>query len=127
MVRARTILKKDSYGTEREGEGAMKNKTEDSLPKKMPGGVQKQYLRCGKVRCKCTRGDLHGAYYYHFVRVGRRLTKRYLKAREVEQMRVACAARREEEQAQRAQSRETWQLIRGMKARLRDVLKHVDY
>ena len=104
----------------------MKNKTEDSLPKKMPGSVHAQYVRCGKPTCKCARGELHGAYFYHFVRVGGRLTKRYLKAHEVEQMQVACTAQREEDKARRAQSRETWQLIREMKARLRGVLKQID-
>lgn len=104
----------------------MKNKIEDSLPKKMPGSVHAQYVRCGKPTCKCARGELHGAYFYHFVRVGGRLTKRYLKAHEVEQMRIACKAQREEDKVRRARSRETWQLLREMKARLRDVLKHID-
>ena|ERR1044072_467086 len=104
----------------------MKNKIGDSLPKKMPGSVHAQYVRCGKRTCKCARGELHGAYFYHFVRVGGRLTKRYLKAHEVEQMRVACTAQREEDKTRRARSRETWQLIREMKARLRDVLKQID-
>ena len=103
----------------------MKNKTEDSLPKKMPGSVHAQYVRCGKPACKCTRGELHGPYFYHFVRVGGRLAKRYLKAHEVEQMRLACTAWREEERARRARSRETRQLIREVKARLCDVLKQI--
>jgi hypothetical protein len=104
----------------------MKNKTEDSLPKKMPGSVHAQYVRCGKPTCKCARGELHGPYFYHFVRVGGRLTKCYLKAHEVEQMRLACTAWREEGKARRAQSHETWRLIREMKARLRDVVNQVD-
>lgn len=104
----------------------MKNKTENLLPKMLPGSVHVQYVRCGKATCKCARGELHGAYYYHFARVDGKLTKRYLKAHEVEQIRVACQARRKEESAKRKQSRETWQLIREMSARLRDVLKQVD-
>lgn len=105
----------------------MKNKTEDSLPKKMPGSVHAQYIRCGKQMCKCTRGELHGPYFYHFVRVSGRLTKRYLKTHEVEQMRLACAAWREEEKVRRTQSNETWRLIREMKALLREVVKQVTY
>lgn len=104
----------------------MTNKTNDSLPKKIPGSVHSQYVRCGKPTCKCARGELHGPYFYHFVRVGERLTKRYLKAHEVEQIRLACTAWREEDKERRARSRETWQLIREMKARLRDVVKQVD-
>ena len=104
----------------------MKNKTEKALPKTMPGSIHVQYVRCGKRTCKCARGELHGAYFYHFARVNGKLTKRYLKAHEVEQMQIACMAWREEEKARRARSRETWQLIREMKARLRDVLQQVD-
>ncbi len=104
----------------------MKNKTENPLPKMLPGSVHRQYVRCGKATCKCARGESHGAYYYHFTRVGGKLTKRYLKAHEVEQMQAACLARREEERARRAQSRETRQLIREMNARFNDVLRLID-
>lgn len=104
----------------------MKNKTENLLPKMLPGVVCKQWVRCGKQSCKCARGELHGAYYYHFVRTAGKLTKRYLKAHEVERVQAACLAWREEEKARRERSRETWQLIREMNARLRDVLKPVD-
>jgi hypothetical protein len=110
-----------------EGEGGreMENKTEDLLPKIAAHGgtVHRQFIRCGKASCKCARGELHGAYYYHFVRVNGKLTKRYLKAHEVEQMQVACLARREEKRTRHADSRAAWLLIREMKARLRDLLK----
>jgi len=104
----------------------MKMKPENLLPKMLPGTVCRQMVRCGKPWCKCARGELHGPYYYHFARVGRKLTKRYLKPDEVEQIRAACLARRVEERARRAQSRETRQFIRDMNARLRDVLKQLD-
>jgi hypothetical protein len=103
----------------------MKNKTENLLPKMLPGSVHAQYVRCGKATCKCARGELHGAYYYYFLRVGGRLTKRYLKAHEVEQMQIACTAWRDEKRARRAQAHDTRQLIRAMNARLRDVLKQI--
>lgn len=104
----------------------MKNKTENLLPKMLPGSVHEQYVRCGKSTCKCARGELHGAYYYHFARVNGELTKRYLKAHEVEQMQAACRAWREEKRVRRVQSRETRQLIKEINARLRDVLNQVD-
>ncbi len=104
----------------------MKNKTESLLPKKMPGSVHAQYVRCGKVMCKCARGELHGAYYYYFVRRAGKLTKRYLKTNEIEQAQAACLSRREEEKARREKSRATWRLIREINARLRDVSKQVD-
>jgi hypothetical protein len=103
----------------------MENKTEDLLPKisARDGTVHRQFVRCGKASCKCARGELHGAYYYHFIRVNGKLTKRYLKAHQVEQMQVACSARREVERTRREHSRQSWQLIRDLKARLRDLLK----
>ncbi|MGB8509757.1 MAG: DUF6788 family protein [Pyrinomonadaceae bacterium] len=104
----------------------MKNKTENLLPKMLRGSIHAQYVRCGKATCKCARGELHGAYYYHFVREGRKLTKRYLKAHEVEQMQTACLAWREDKRSRRAQSRETQSLIREINTRLREVLKHMD-
>lgn len=103
----------------------MKNKTDNPLPKMLHGSVHAQYVRCGKATCKCARGELHGAYYYHFVRIGGKLTKRYLKAHEVKQMREACLARREDEKAQRAMSHKTWQRLRELTAQLREVLKQV--
>jgi hypothetical protein len=106
---------------------AMKNKTENPLPKTLPGSVHRQYVRCGKPTCKCARGELHGPYYYHFTRESGRLVKRYLKAGEVEQTRAACADWREEQRARRARSRAALQLIRGMNARLRDALKQFDF
>ncbi len=104
----------------------MKNKTENPLPKTMPGSVHKQYVRCGKATCKCARGELHGAYFYHFVRVDGKLTKRYLKAHEVEAMQTACLARREDQKAQRAQSRSTRQHLRDLTAQLHQLLKQFD-
>lgn len=103
----------------------MRNKTENPLPKILPGSVHAQYVRCGKATCKCARGELHGAYYYHFVRIGGKLTKHYLKAHEVEQMRDACLARREDEKARRARSSKSWRQLRELTARLREVLKQI--
>ncbi|MDQ3648901.1 MAG: hypothetical protein M3458_01220 [Acidobacteriota bacterium] len=97
----------------------MKSKTENLLPKTMPGSVHQQYVHCGKATCKCARGELHGAYYYHFVRVDGKLKKRYLRATEAEQVEAACAARREHEREGREQTRQTWQSLRELRALLR--------
>ncbi len=98
----------------------MKTKTEKMLPKKSAGTVHAQFVRCGKQNCKCSRGELHGAYYYHFVRVGGRLKKRYLKASEVEETQIACLARQREEKAQRASSQEVWNQLRELRAGFRE-------
>jgi hypothetical protein len=49
-------------------------------------------IRCGKKNCKCARGELHGPYFYHFVRVDGVLVKRYIKANDVAAMSAACGA-----------------------------------
>lgn len=98
----------------------MKTKTEKVLPKTMPGTVHEQFVRCGKPNCKCSRGELHGAYYYHFVRVGGRLTKRYLKPAEVEAVRSACLARQRDEKECRDATDALWTKLRQMREQLRD-------
>lgn len=99
----------------------MKNKTEKMLPKTMRGTVHEQYVRCGKLNCKCSRGELHGAYYYHFVRVGGRLTKRYLKAAEAEVIRSACIARQREEKERRTETDALWRKLRIMRVQLQEI------
>lgn len=99
----------------------MENKTESLLPKMLSGAVCRQMIRCGKPNCKCTQGQLHGAYYYHFVRVGGRLRKRYLKPDEVEAVKAACQARREDERARRIEMRQAQQSVRELVARLRQI------
>jgi hypothetical protein len=35
-----------------------------SRKKMLKGSVVKKYKACGKEGCKCTKGDLHGPFYY---------------------------------------------------------------
>jgi hypothetical protein len=35
-------------------------------------------IRCGKEKCKCARGKLHGPYWYSYTRVKDKLTSRYI-------------------------------------------------
>lgn len=99
----------------------MKTKTENLLPKILTGTVHEQFVRCGKPNCKCSRGELHGAYYYHFVRVGGRLRKRYVKRGEVKAIRAACARRRRQERESRKQTDALWRKLRKMRAQLQEV------
>lgn len=32
---------------------------------KTPGFIESQMVKCGKDRCKCSRGELHGLYFYY--------------------------------------------------------------
>lgn len=98
----------------------MKTKSKKMLPKIMPGTVHAQYVRCGKDNCRCAKGELHGAYYYHFVRVGGRLRKRYLKASEVEQMQIACGSRQIEKRKQIEKSEKQWSKLREIRENLRE-------
>lgn len=101
---------------DREGEGAVKNKSGNMLPKTLPGAVCAQMVRCGKSNCKCARGELHGPYFYHFARVNGVLVKRYVKAKDVIQMCAACNARRQED------SRRRW----ADKVNVRELIKVIE-
>ena len=35
-------------------------------------------IRCGKEKCKCTRGKLHGPYWYSYARVKDKVTSQYI-------------------------------------------------
>lgn len=53
------------------------------LPKMITeGAICAQRVKCGKAGCKCSRGDLHGPYFYRFTREGGRLRKRYVRKAE---------------------------------------------
>lgn len=82
-------------------EGGVQTEPENPLPKTLPGTVCAQMVRCGKLNCKYARGELHGPYFYQFVRVNGVLVKRYVKAKDVAQVRAACQARREEDRRDR--------------------------
>ncbi len=107
--------KKSSKQESKRKTKTMKTKSEKVLPKTMPGTVHAQYVRCGKANCRCADGKLHGAYYYHFVRIGGRLKKRYLKASEVEQMQAACLARQRKEKERIDSLRRFWKQLREIR------------
>jgi hypothetical protein len=62
------------------------------------GALCAQYVRCGKPRCRCSRGELHGPYHYLFLREDGKLIKRYVKKSEVETVRDNCQLHRGEHQ-----------------------------
>jgi hypothetical protein len=35
-------------------------------------------IRCGKEKCKCTRGKVHGPYWYSYMRIGGRVKSKYV-------------------------------------------------
>ena len=98
----------------------METETENMLPKMLSGSVHKEFKKCGKPNCKCITGELHGAYYYHFVRVNGKLKKRYLKASEVEPAIRACLLRRKFEREQRENSGAVWRKLRELRTEIRE-------
>ena len=53
-----------------------------SRKKMLSGSVVKKYKACGKAGCKCTRGELHGPFYYLTFKVDKKtkmiFIRRYL-------------------------------------------------
>lgn len=35
-------------------------------------------VKCGKKKCKCTKGDLHGPYWYAYLWNGKKMTSSYI-------------------------------------------------
>lgn len=82
-----------------------------------PSAVCKQYVKCGKAKCRCQRGQLHGAYWYLFWREGGRLRKRYIKRKDVARVKRACAAYRQEKKRHRDALRLFQQVSQLLRAR----------
>ena len=98
----------------------MKKKTDNPLPKMLPGAVCVQMVRCGKPNCKCARGELHGPYFYHFERVNGALVKRYVKAKDAPTMRAACAAWRANDKQVREMRNKSHRQLRELIKKLRE-------
>jgi len=62
------------------------------LPK--TGSLQAEWRRCGKPRCRCASGPLHGPYWYLRWREGGRQCRQYVPCEQVNAMRAAIAQRR---------------------------------
>ena len=65
-----------------------KMKSGGLLPKiyPLPGSLQPELKRCGKPICRCTRGELHGPYWYRRWREGGRQRRAYVKVADLEQV-----------------------------------------
>ena len=102
----------------------IETKFENLLPK-MPGAVCAQMVRCGKPSCKCTRGELHGPYFYRFVWEDGKQRKRYVRQTEVQQIRAACAAYKNEVRIRRRQQMMDKLSIRALLADIAEFEKMV--
>jgi hypothetical protein len=98
-----------------------RTKSANPLPKMLPGAVCPQFIRCGKSGCRCTGGELHGPYLYHFRREHGRLVKRYVRPVDAPAIRTACSAWRDEQRAARAEHAAQRQRFRDTLATLRQL------
>ena len=67
-------------------------KTVAGLPQ--TGSLQREWRRCGKPTCRCTRGRLHGPYWYLRWRTRGRQRRRYVPRKQVDATRAALEQRR---------------------------------
>jgi hypothetical protein len=66
-----------------------------TIPAELPGAVCQQWVKCGKPRCHCARGELHGPYWYRIWRDAFGSScKEYVRPADLEAVRAACTANR---------------------------------
>ena len=94
-------------------------KVADSLPKILDmacynGSLQEQWVRCGKTNCKCSRGILHGPYFYLFVSMSNGVSKTYVRRSDVPALRAVIAERKRRHSLFRSEMRQAHNLLRQM-------------
>lgn len=94
-------------------EPSLEKKPEKMLPKiePLPGTLIPQFIRCGRPNCKCAKGELHGPYFYRFVRESGRLRKIYVKKADLQAVFDATVTYKQANVALRqqlAQSKREW-------------------
>jgi hypothetical protein len=67
------------------------------LPKHpLPGSVHLEWKRCGRTWCRCSRGHLHGPYFYRRWREDGRQRTEYVKRADLESTLLAIELRKAE-------------------------------
>ena len=94
-----------------------KKKLADSLPKilamaRYNGSLQQQWIRCGKVSCKCSRGQLHGPYFYFFISMPSGLSKSYVRRADVSVIHAVISERKRRRSVFQSQLREAHDFLR---------------
>ena len=79
----------------------MPKATPKPAPGMMPGRVIEQRVRCGRANCKCSRAELHPAFYRYWTEGGRQ-RKAYVRRADMGATRAACRRWKEAEAATRA-------------------------
>lgn len=70
-------LIKETEGIDRKQKSSLHKQTvdEQSIDNKT---YRLEMIRCGKENCKCTRGKLHGPYWYSYTRVKDKVESQYI-------------------------------------------------
>jgi hypothetical protein len=58
----------------------------------LPGSLHREWRRCGKANCRCSRGHLHGPYWVRRWWEPGRQRKAYVPRRQVDQVAAAISA-----------------------------------
>jgi hypothetical protein len=110
---------KDVTAAESVARTSEEKKNADSLPKilamaRSNGTLQQQWVRCGKANCKCSRGRLHGPYFYLFVSMSDGLWKSYVRRHDVPMVRAVIAERQRQRSLLQFEVRQAHNLLRQM-------------
>ena len=87
----------------------------------LPGSIHATYARCGKLGCKCARGEPHGPYYHRYYRIGDRIQKEYIPLAQLEDVRSACARHRDLQSEIRANNQRYNELMSQFKTMLKEL------
>jgi hypothetical protein len=93
-----------------------------ALPK--VGALCAQWVRCGTAGCRCTRGELHGPYFYRFWREEGRLRKRYVRLDDVPAVRHEIETHRMHDQHVRHVVARGWINWRQLAAQVQEMERH---
>ena len=83
----------------------------DVLPKMPAMSLQPQWIRCGRVGCRCALGFLHGPYFYLYWRENGRQRKQYVRKHEVMRVRAMLWSMQQERMHARTEAaayRQAW-------------------
>ena len=101
-VRARSLKtphREKDVSLLRSTRGRTKTKKSSLAPKMwadcLPGQVEAKMIKCGKQKCKCARGELHGPYFYHRTWSGTEHQRRYIRLEDLTKVLLACKVHRD--------------------------------
>jgi hypothetical protein len=70
-------------------------KNQNLATKILSGWIERRFVACRKKGCKCSRGELHGPYFYHVTTDQTERTRRYIRRRDVPEVAQATQNHRE--------------------------------